>query len=256
MNKVLFLFFIVLNSLCVSAQTLILQQFKGTIQYSSNGKTNWKNCQLNQDVSGFIRLAEGASCILGKEGKSIFWKKKGDFAISELSRELLGYNSDAASVLWEQVTHHESQKKNAIGGVYRGSGGSIGVLADSSFVPTNEFVEFRFENPNALTFYFSLKSKHTHSELDTLMHTRNDYVAYKFSNEGVYQWSVRSNDTIKAPSAQTLFVISNEEYREKLERYENYLSALSDIDEELKLEMIDWYLEVFKLGYLPERSRK
>ncbi len=256
MNKVLFLFFIVLNSFCVSAQTLILQQFKGTVQYSSNGKTNWKNCQLNQDVSGYIRLAEGASCILGKDGKSIFWKKKGDYAISELSRELLGYNSDAASVLWAQVTHHESQKKNAIGGVYRGSGGSIGVLADSSFVPTNVFVEFRFENPNALTFYFSLKSKHAQSQLDTLMVTRKDYVTYKFSTEGVYQWNVHSNDTIKDPSTQTLFVISNEEYREKVERYENYLFALSDIDEDLKLEMIDWYLEVFKLGYLPERSRK
>ena len=256
MTKGLYLFFILLNSFCVSAQTLIIQQFKGTIQYSSNGKTNWKNCQVNQDVSGFIRLAEGASCILGKDGKSIFWKKKGDYAISELSRELLGYNSDAASVLWEQVTHHESQKKNAIGGVYRGSGGSIGVLADSSFVPTNVFVEFRFENPNALTFYFSLKFEHAQSQLDTLMVTRKDYVTYKFSTEGVYQWNVHSNDTIKDLSTQTLFVISNEEYREKLERYENYLFALSDIDEDLKLEMIDWYLEVFKLGYLPERSRK
>ena len=256
MTKGLFLFFIFLNSLCVSAQTLILQQFKGTIQYSSNGKTNWKNCQLNQDLSGFIRLAEGASCILGKDGKSLFWKKKGDFAISELSRELLGYNSDAAAVLWEQVTHHESQKKNAIGGVYRGTGRSIGVLADSSFVPTDVFVQLRFENPNAQTFYFRLKSKHAQSQLDTLMATRKDYVTYKFSSEGVYQWNVHSNDTINEPSSQTLFVISNEEYREKLERYENYLSALSDIDEELKLEMIDWYLEVFKLGYLPELSRK
>ena len=153
MTKALFLFFIVLNSFCVSAQTLIIQQFKGTIQYSSNGKTNWKNCQLNQDVSGFIRLAEGASCILGKDGKSIFWKKKGDYAISELSRELLGYNSDAASVLWEQVTHHESQKKNAIGGVYRGNGKPNDVLSDSSIVPMNVFVLLRFENPNGRTFY-------------------------------------------------------------------------------------------------------
>jgi hypothetical protein len=251
MTKSLFLLFIFLNSLCVSAQTLILQQFKGTIQYSSNGKTNWKNCQLNQDVSGFIRLAEGASCILGKDGKSIFWKKKGDFAISELSRELLGYNSDAAAVLWEQVTHHESQKKNAIGGVYRGSGISNGTLADSSFVPTDVYLQLRFENPNALSYYFKLKAKHAQSQLDTLMVTRNDYVTYKFSTEGIYQWSVRSNDTIKDPSTQTLFVISNEEYGKKLERYENYLSALSNIDEELKLEMIDWYLEVFRLGHFP-----
>ena len=234
MTKALFLFFIVLNSFCVSAQTLIIQQFKGTIQYSSNGKTNWKNCQLNQDVSGFIRLAEGASCILGKDGKSIFWKKKGDYAISELSRELLGYNSDAASVLWEQVTHHESQKKNAIGGVYRGNGKPNDVLSDSSIVPMNVFVLLRFENPNGRTFYFSLKAKHAQSQLDTLMVTRKDYVTYKFSTEGLYQWNVHSNDTINEPLRQTLFVISNEEYREKLERYENYLSALSDLDEDLK----------------------
>ncbi len=251
MTKGLFLFFIFLNSLCISAQTLILQQFKGTIQYSSNGKTNWKNCQLNQDVSGFIRLAEGASCILGKDGKSIFWKKKGDFAISELSRELTGYNSDAAAVLWEQVTHHETNKKNAIGGVYRGTVRSNGVLADSSFVPTDVFVQLRFENPNALSYYFRLKAKHAQSQLDTLMVTRKDYVTYKFSTEGIYQWNVHSYDTINEPSSQTIFVISNKEYREKLKRFEDFKAALFDLDEELKVEMIDWYLEVFRLGHFP-----
>lgn len=251
MNKFFYLFILILLTTECFGESLVLQQFRGTVLCSSNGKNNWKNCQEQQELSGFIRLEEGASCILGKNGKSIFWKKKGEFSVNELHRELMGYNSDAASILWEQVTHHESQKKNAIGGVYRGSGNSSEALADSSFVPTDLFVRLRFENPNAFTYYFRLRSKYAHSELDTLMVTRRDYITYKFSNEGVYLWSVHSSDTVKVPSKQTLFVISYEDYQEKLKRFEDFRAALCDLDEELKSDMIDWYLEVFRLGYIP-----
>lgn len=253
MNKVLFLFFIVLNSFCVSAQTLILQQFKGTVQYSSNGKTNWKNCQLNQDVSGFIRLAEGASCILGKDGKSIFWKKKGDYAISELSRELLGYNSDAASVLWEQVTHHESQKKNVIGGVYRGIGDKLGFILDSALVPLNRNISFHFENPNELIFQFELKNN---ENSDTIISSKKEHVDFTFKSMGQYEWKLYPASKFAESKSKTLFVISEEEYQKKLNRYEKFRAALSDLEDELQEELLELYLETDKLGYLPERLRK
>lgn len=256
MTKGLYLFFILLNSFCVSAQTLILQQFKGTVQYSSNGKTNWKNCQLNQDVSGFIRLAEGASCILGKDGKSIFWKKKGDYAISELSRELLGYNSDAASVLWEQVTHHESQKKNAIGGVYRGIGDKFDFIPDSACVPLTRNISFHFDNPNEVVFQFELKDVlHLETPM-VILTTRNEKVDFTFESVGQYEWKLYSASKFAESKSKTLFVISDEEYQKKLNRYEKFRAALSDLEDELQEELLELYLETDKLGYLPERLRK
>jgi hypothetical protein len=248
MIRSLFLFFIVLNSFCVSAQTLILQQFKGTVQYSSNGKTNWKNCQLNQDVSGFIRLAEGASCILGKDGKSIFWKKKGDYAISELNRELLGYNSDAAAVLWELVTHHESQKKNAIGGVYRGIGGKFDFMPDSACVPMSQNISFHFDNPNELIFQFELKNN---ENSDTIISSKKEHVDFTFKSIGQYQWKLYPVSKLAESKSKTLFVISEEEYQGKLNRYMMFRSALSDIEVELKEELLELYLETNKLGYFP-----
>ena len=225
---------------------------KGSVQFSSNGKSGWTACVLNKDISGYLKLEDGASMIFGANGKSMFWKKKGIYKTSELEKQLVGFNNDAARVLWEQVTHHEEPKRNAIGGVSRGDGKSYGALRDSSYVPTDEFVPIHFENPNDLNCYIRLKAKYGKSQLDTIIATRRDYINFKFSEVGVYEWRLQTNESEDKSSKQVLFVISFEDYRSKLERFELFKSALSDTDEKLKQELIEYYLEVFKLGYFPQ----
>jgi len=252
MNRIAILFLLLFSTNCIVAQKIQVQQMKGSVQFSSNGKSGWTACALNKDISGYLKLEDGSSMIFGANGKSMFWKKKGVYKTSELEKQLIGFNNDAARVLWEQVTHHEEPKRNAIGGVSRGDGKPYGGLPDSSYVPINVFVQFRFENPNTLNYYFRLKSKSSSSQRDTLMVTRRDYVNYKFSEEGVYEWQVYSCDSTDKSSKQILFVISSEEYRRKLDRFESFKSVLSDTDEEMKQELIEFYLEVFKLGYFPQ----
>ncbi|MFM1772456.1 MAG: hypothetical protein RLZZ71_1598 [Bacteroidota bacterium] len=252
MNRIAILFLLLFSANCIEAQKIQVQQVKGVIQFSSNGKSGWTSCALNKDISGYLKLEDGASMIFGANGKSMFWKKKGIYKTSELEKQLVGFNNDAAHVLWEQVTHHKEPKRNAIGGVSRGNGKPYGGLRDSSFVPVNVFVPIHFENPNALNYYFRLQAKTGKSQLDTLLATRRDYINFKFSEEGVYEWRLQTNDLEDKSSKQVLLVISYKDYRVKLERFESFKSALSDTDEELKQELIEFYLEVFKLGYFPQ----
>jgi DNA mismatch repair ATPase MutS len=170
-----------------------------------------------------------------------------------LSRELLGYNSDAASVLWEQVTHHESQKKNAIGGVYRGIGDKLGFILDSAFVPLNRNISFHFENPNELIFQFELKNN---ENSDTIISSKKEHVDFTFKSIGQYEWKLYPASKFAESKSKTLFVISEEEYQKKLNRYEKFRAALSDLEDELQEELLELYLETDKLGYLPERLKK
>jgi len=248
MNRIAILFVLVLCVNFIDAQKIQVQQMKGSVQFSSNGKSGWATCALNKDISGYLKLEEGASIIFGANGKSMFWKKKGIYKTSELEKQLIGFNSDAARVLWEQVTHHEEPKRNAIGGVSRGDLFDNSLPMDSALVKVNSSVRFSFENPNELKLKFHLKSNSESSILDTTFKTRADFFSFIFHVEGEYLWGITD---VESPSPQVwkhLLVLSEENYRFEFDRYESFMNAISDLEDSLQKDLIQKYLFESKIS--------
>jgi hypothetical protein len=242
MNRIAILFMLLLSVNFIDAQKVQVQQMKGAVQFSSNGKSGWSTCQVNKSVSGYLKLDEGASIIFGANGKSMFWKKKGIYKTSELEKQLIGYNSDAAHVLWEQVTHHDEPKRNAIGGVSRGELFDNSLPMDSAFVSVNRPVKFSFENPNGLKFKLYLKSISEASTLDTTFKTKSDFYSFIFFTEGEYLWGITDAESPSPQVWKHLLAVSQENYQFEFKRYESFIQAIADLEDALQKELIQEFL--------------
>jgi len=225
----------------IDAQKIQVQQMKGKVQFSTNGKSGWAACPANKSVSGYLKLDEGASIIFGANGKSMFWKKKGIYKASELEKQLSGFNSDAARVLWEQVTHHEEHKRNAIGGVSRGDLFDNSLPMDSAIVSVSSLVRFSFENPNELKFKLHLKSNIDSISLDTTFKTRSDFYNFTFSSEGEYLWGITDSDTPSPQVWKHLFSVSSSRFEEELIRYKTFIESIKDFESDLQDSLIESY---------------
>lgn len=248
MNRIAILFLLLFSANCIEAQKIQVQQVKGVIQFSSNGKSGWTSCALNKDISGYLKLEDGASMIFGANGKSMFWKKKGIYKTSELEKQLVGFNNDAAHVLWEQVTHHEEPKRNAIGGVSRGDLFDNTLPFDSALVKINSPVKFFFENPNQLKYTFHLKSNFEGSSIDTTFKTRSDYCSYSLNEEGEYLWGVTEPGLPSPQVWKHIFVLSEQKFLLEMNRYESFIRSIADFEESMQKELIQKYLFESKIS--------
>lgn len=242
MNKIAILFFLLLCVKSIDAQKIQVQQMKGKVQFSTNGKSGWAACPANKSVSGYLKLDEGSSIIFGANGKSMFWKKKGIYKASELEKQLSGFNSDAARVLWEQVTHHEEHKRNAIGGVSRGDLFDNSLPMDSALVCVNRPVKFSFENPNEMKHVLHLKSNSDSSAIDTTIYTRLDFYSYTLSTKGEYLWGITDTGSPSPQAWKRLIALSEENYQFEIDRYKSFINAIADFEDSLQKEMIQKYL--------------
>lgn len=248
MNKIAILFFLLLCVKSIDAQKIQVQQMKGAIQFSSNGKSGWTACVMNKEISGYLKLEDGASMIFGANGKSMFWKKKGIYKTSELEKQLVGFNNDAAHVLWEQVTHHEKPKRNAIGGVSRGDLFDNTLPFDSALVKINSPVKFFFENPNQLKYTFHLKSNFEASSIDTTIKTRTDYCNFSLKAEGEYLWGVTEPGLPSPQVWKHIFVLSEQKFLLEMNRYESFIKAIADFEDSMQKELIQKYLFESKIS--------
>ena len=239
-KKTLFLSLILFANVLI-AQKVIVQQFKGSVQFSSNGKSGWKPCTVTKEVAGYLTLNQGASVIFGSKGKSMFWNKPGVYKTSELEKQLIGFNSDAASVLWEQVTHHEEPKRNSIGGVSRGDLFDNSLPMDSAVVSVAILVRFSFENPNELKFKLHLKSNVDSISLDTTFKTRLDFYNFTFHSEGEYLWGITDSDTPSPQVWKHLFSLSSSRFEEELNRYKSFMESIKDFESDLQDSLIESY---------------
>ena len=239
-KKTLFLSLILFANVLI-AQKVIVQQLKGGVQYSSNGKSGWKTCKVNLEIGGYLKLNQGASVIFGSKGKSIFWNKPGIYKTSELEKQLVGFNNDAARVLWEQVTHHEEPKRNSIGGVSRGDLFDNSLPIDSAMVCALDIVRFSFENRNELKFKLHLKSNVDSISLDTTFKTRLDFFNFTFSSGGEYLWGITDSDTPSPQAWKHLFSVSSSQFEEELNRYKTFLESIKDFESDLQVSLIELY---------------
>jgi hypothetical protein len=242
MTKSIFLSFLVLFTNVLVAQKILVQQLKGNVQYSTNGKSGWKTCKLNSELVGYLKLNQGASIIFGAKGKSMYWNRTGIYKTSELEKQLIGFNNDAAAVLWEQVTHHNEPKKNSIGGVSRGDLFDNALPSDSSVINVADVVKFSFENPNQLKYKLHLKSNTESFAIDTTLKTRQDFFNFKFQSEGEYIWGITDTDTPSPQVWKLLFVVSSLRFEEELNRYRLFIESINDFEPALKDSLIETYL--------------
>ena len=245
-KKTLFLSIILFANVLI-AQKVIVQQLKGSVQYSSNGKSGWKPCTVNKEVSGYLKLNQGASVIFGSKGKSMFWNKPGIYKTSELEKQLIGFNNDAAAVLWEQVTHHEEPKRHSIGGVSRGDLFDNSLPMDSAIVSVASAVRFSFKNPNELKFKLHLKSNADSISLDTTFKTRSDFYNFTFSSEGEYLWGVTDSDTPSPQVWKHLFSVSSSRFEEELNRYKTFIESIKYFESDLQDSLIESYQSINRI---------
>jgi hypothetical protein len=159
-----------------------------------------------------------------------------------LEKQLSGFNSDAARVLWEQVTHLEEHKKNAIGGVSRGDLFDNSLPMDSALVKVNLPVKFSFENPNEMKYVLHLKSNSESSAIDTTIHTRLDFFSFTFLAEGEYLWGITDAGSPSPQAWKCLPALSEENYQFEINRYELFINAIADFEDSLQKELIQKYL--------------
>ena len=241
MNRIVILFVLLLCANLINAQKIQVQQMKGKVMFSTNGKSGWVSCAVKKEISGYLKLDEGASIIFGANGKSLFWKKKGIYRTSELEKLLIGFNNDAAAVLWEQVTHNEGPKRHSIGGVSRGDLFDNSLPMDSAIVSVASLVRFSFENPNELKFKLHLKSNVDSIFLDTTFKTHSDFFNFTFSSEGEYLWGITDSDTPSPQVWKHLFSVSGLRFEEELIRYKTFIESIKDFESELQASLIESY---------------
>lgn len=254
LKSLMVIFFITLTTDSMKAQNLILSESKGgVVQYSSNGKGNWKNCQVNSEVSGYVKIPKNVSAIFSsiKLQKSVLWKKEGVFKMAEIEQFMNGYNNDAAATLWHYVNQHSREHSKSIAGVHRGEDDYF-ILIDSSIVSAKDTISFDLDNEMKTAMQFNLKCKGVNSNWssDTIIYTKSQNVNYFFNQSCNCVWGIGNWESPNPQTWYHLFVIDEQSYDREKSQFHHFLQSIADYDAPLKEAIILYYCQEKKLPLL------